>query len=351
MKNLMRLLQIIPLIGLLLLTISVAAAQGDNTSGATTILEAINDRRRTQNVAYVVPNETLNQVAQSFAEDLSVRPEGSNADVYLTIDGQNLDTLLESAGFPAYSDGYVADFVPMRLFNVQPDQLITYILQDAALGADRTIASRRMKQGSVARLPLFEPPYREIGIGVTLNESSGRYTYVILMASRPNVLPVVITDPDQSRAKSILTTTDAPDVILRVQNENSHREGDVINGEQMIGLVTSIRISESSEQVDCPANAFDTNNGWQPYNNRPAYTLSDGAGAKTVYVQMCDDEANTVISSADIQFGEAGAATLETDADLLPIVHATQTAAAEATAFAPLRPTVEAILTATAAAP
>ena len=78
MKNAMRLLQIIGLTGLLLLSIYAATAQ-DNVpaNSAVIILEAINDRRLTQNVAYVVPNETLNQVAQSYANDLSARPEGS----------------------------------------------------------------------------------------------------------------------------------------------------------------------------------------------------------------------------------------------------------------------------------
>src|SRR5690606_35227861 len=112
MRDVMRWLGFIGLMGLLLLSGVAATAQTEGMSPeAILILEAINDRRRTQNVAYLAPNPILNQIAEGFADDLSARPEGSTADVYLTSDGDNLDTLLQNAGFPAYSDGYVADFV------------------------------------------------------------------------------------------------------------------------------------------------------------------------------------------------------------------------------------------------
>jgi hypothetical protein len=308
----------------------------------TTILEDINDRRRTNNVAYILPNETLDDIAQAFAEDLANRPEGMGGDVYLS-GGKNIDALLSEAGFPAYSDGYVVDFVPIRLFNVNPDELLAYLVTDASAGADRTIFSRRMAQGLSNRLPLFEPPYREVGIGYKSNAETGRLTYVILLASRPGTLPVVITDP--ALPSEIATAVSTPNIILRIQNESSHTNGDG----DFIGAVQNLRVSEQSQELPCPASAFDTSSGWRAYTNHIEMPLSDGFGLKTLYVQMCDREGRTITSSAQVTVGDPNIA--PADVNIMNMVIATQTAAVQATAFEPLRPTVEAILTATAAAP
>lgn len=170
---------------------------------------------------------------------------------------------------------------------------------------------------------------------------------MIITASRPGVLPVIITErPDIH----VLTQTVANrDVFLWINDEKVERRG---TGD-IVGGVRFIRISEQADTLECPTTP---NGGWQRYVNATSWLLSEGEGQKTVYVQMCDERSRTLTMPAVVNYapsarGSASGFTRTPTPDVMSIANATQTAAASATAYAPYLQTVEAILTATAAAP
>jgi hypothetical protein len=342
---------------LLLFTLAPVYAQSTDDTALTAdeilILENINEYRRTSNVVYLSPNPILNHVAQVYESDLSSRSPAGLGNVYVT-NGQSIDDILQQEGYLPYSDGYVVDFIPLVIRDIMPDKLIAFILQDANSGA-RTVKSRKMSLGQVNNLPFSEKLYREIGLAYTYNSATQRYTYVIVVASQPNVLPVMITTEDEPNV--IAQSVTSSDVTIRIQNEYSHIKGDQVNDQAYIGRVTEVRLSNLPGEQPCPANADDSNPDWQPYRLRIDWTLSSDFGSKVVYVQMCDAAGRTTTSQVSVAYanpaeGQTATPVNQTPGpDVLGIAHATQTAAASATAYAPVLETVQAILTATASAP
>ncbi|HEX2907663.1 MAG TPA: hypothetical protein VHO69_12415 [Phototrophicaceae bacterium] len=319
-------------------------------SNEQTILVNINEERRKQNLVPLVTNADLDQIAQQYVSDLASRQLSSLGNVYVLrqrggsgeVQEINLDNLLEKTTFGKYSDGYQVDFFPAILNGITSDTFVQTLIIDSRQ-ANRTIISRRMSLGQETTLPLFLPLYREIGIGYSFNSDTNRHYYVILVGSQPGVLPVIVTE--RQALNVIAQTVSTRDVILRIHNENARRFGDRVGNTQHIGAVTNLRVAELPEPLPCPTSATD-NQDWQPYKNYLPIQLSAGTGLKTVFVQMCDSQGVTITSSTSVNYVEGQSPEL---VKALMIAQMTQTAVAETTLYATYQPTVEAILTATAA--
>lgn len=328
--------------------IPVAHAQENEFSGLSSdevfILNQINRSRLRENLVHLVPNATLNQIADFYVNDLETRSINALGDVFLTRDGRNFDTVLSENSYERYSGGYVVDFVPLIIRDFGPQQVIDYWFRNYN---QNDLRSRRMIREEETLLPVFSPLYREIGIAADFNQVTQRYYYVIVFAARPNVLPVVVTQlPEISE---IVTEVDTRDVILYVHDERVNRFG----SEGVVGGVDYLRITTTEGELAC---SFDPNLGWRPYENEISFMLPDEPGLQTIFVQMCDSEGRSITSSTQVIYGRSTTPTPTSAGDLPTpdvnaIAHATQTAAASATFFAPYQETVEAILTATATAP
>lgn len=327
------------------------AQSGALTPDETSILEAINEFRRTKNYVLVVPNAELNQIAREFAADLKFRYDDSNqpvGDIYLNSAGENIDSLLAQTTYAPYGNDYVVDFIPARIGGIVPADLVSYLIEDSRK-EQREVYSRAMARDSrVTALPLGSPIYREVGIGHVYNPDNNRHYYMLLFAARPGVLPVVITN---RKALNVIAeqVTDR-EVIIRPHNENTPNQG---NGWEVIGPVKLIHISEVPGEQACPdPDIIPYPPGWIDYDLALEYTLSEGSGLKTIYVQMCDSARRTLVVSAQVVYADPSTPSPEGNlATPLGLAQMTQTAAAGATLYAPLQPTVEAILTATANAP
>lgn len=312
------------------------------------ILNTINRSRIRDNLVHLVPNPVLNQIAEFYIADLTARRINNLGDVYLTSSGANISDLLAEFGYGRYSNGYVVDFIPIVIRDYNPSQIIDYWLSDFAQPeGQRTLFSRRMVREGERLLPFFSPLYREIGIAASFNEANGRYYYTIIFAAQPNVLPIVITE--RASINQIAQTVLTRDVLLYIHDERVYRNGDL----DAIGAVRYMRVSEQPSEAPCPAD--EPTGDWQRYTNEVRLTLSEGAGLKQIYVQMCDLRGRTVTSTTQVIYQTAAGTPVigsgTPTPDVLMIANATQTAAASATAYAPYLMTVEAILTATAAAP
>lgn len=341
---------------LLLMLSSVTLAQNPGRDELTPdeiqILNTINDLRLDFNLSHLVPNTQLNAIADQFVADLQARAITNLGDVYRLRDNRNIENLLQEAAYGRYNSNFIADFIPIILRDVPPSDVIDFWRNDwRSAPEERTLLNRQaVLQGEVI-LPFFSPLYREIGISASFNRSNERYYYVIIFAAQPNALPIVIT---QLRTlNQIPQVVDTRDVILYMHDERINRFG----VGDIMGAVDSFRVSETGEQLECPATTgAASETGWEsPYVNNLTYTLSPGIGSKTVYVQFCDDLGRTITSSASVEFRAVPTGTppslpgLVRTPDVLGIANATQTAAASATAYAPYEMTIEAILTQTAA--
>ncbi|MAS34992.1 MAG: hypothetical protein CL610_13365 [Anaerolineaceae bacterium] len=317
---------------------SLAAAQGSASLSPdeTIILTRINDSRLRENLVHLVPSATLNRVAETWVEDLASRPIDNLGDVYRTRTGdQTIENLLQREGYESYPSGYVADFVPIVVRDFNPSQIVDFWIDDFRQ-PEPQLRSRRNVRFNDPQMPLFSALYREIGIAWAFSETTQRHYYVIVFAAQPNVLPVVTTQRGQ--IAEIVRTFDQRETVLYIHDERVNRFGQG----NIIGAVDKLRISEQPGELAC---ADTTSPDWQPYNNEIVYTLSPGAGSKTLYIQMCDAAARSLVSTAQVTLTDPS-----DDIDLLSIVRATQTAAADATNIAPYQPTIQAILTATATA-
>ncbi len=340
----------------MLIIVGISQAQPDveMNDDQIVILNAINRSRIRDNLVHLVPNPVLNQIAATYVNDLAARPINSLGDVFLTSNSANLNDLLTQFGYTPYSNGYVADFIPIVIRDFAPSQIVdTWINDFSRPEAERTLLSRRMIREGERLLPFFSPLYREIGIAALFNESSGRYYYVIIFGAQPNVLPVVVAE--RTAINQIAQAVFTQDVLLYIHDERIYRNGDV----EAIGAVRTMRIAEQPGEQTCPTNvaASDLTGGWERYTNEVRWMLSDGAGVKTIYVQMCDNRGRTITMSTRVNYlDETAAGTVmpfngTATPDVIGIANATQTAAASATSYAPYLATVESILTATAAAP
>ena len=317
------------------------------TTDQITLLNSINDLRRKENQVLLVPNDALNKLADFYLSDLLARPIDNLGDTLVTRNKENLETLLERYQYPPFSDGYTADIVPLVVRGFGPAQIVSYWNQN--FRNDPTLLSRQMVRQGTTTLPMFSRFYREIGIAYQENKDNGRDYYVFVFGAQPNVLPIIVAD--LSARNAIAETVSSRDVLLYINDENSHRAG----GLDFIGGIQNMRVSEQQDDLDCPT-GFSTD--WEPYQNAIQWELSDGFGLKTIYVQLCDSTGQKRTSSTSVNYAPAtlvpdptASSSTATPPNLVQIANFTQTAVANATSFAPYVPTLEAILTATASAP
>ncbi len=316
---------------------SVAVAQ--DTNGLTTdeiiILNRINASRLRENLVHLVPDETLNGVAERYVDDLMARPIDALGDVLRTRRNETIDDLLRDAGYEAYPNGYAVDFIPVVVRDFGPNDIIDFWINDFRQ-PEPQMRTRRNVRFDDPQLPIFSALYREIGISWKFNATTQRHYYVIIFAAQPNVLPVVATH--RNTITEIVRTVSQPEVVLYIHDERVNRFGQG----SMIGAVEKIRIAEQPGELACENTSSPD---WQPYNNEVLWSLSPGNGTKTIYVQMCDAAGRSITTSVQVDLVDQAAVP-----DIMGVVRITQTAAAEATAFAPYQPTIRAVLTATAAA-
>lgn len=320
--------------------IAQAQTDADLSEDETIILDAINQDRVVNGLVPFVFSPELQTVAVTMLNDLAARPITGLGDIYVTQDNKNIDTLLGEVGYEAYPEpfGYAADMLPIIIRDVEASTLFDFMLQDA-VREPRTIISRNMVRQGVAILPIRETRYREVGVAALYREDIGRYYYVIVTASRPEQLPIFVTD-GVNLGREAKTVT-AREIRIYIPDERAVPR----NADSSVdfGRVQYIHLSEQDAVLTCPEAAVDP---WERYLNSLPFTLSAGAGTKTIYVQMCDALGRTITMRADVDYEDPA-----TDApNLLPAVQATQTAAAAATQIAPYLPTIEAILTQTAEA-
>jgi hypothetical protein len=324
------------LIILILLLVSVVSAQESFGLDADelTILDRINNSRLRENLVHLMPSEGLNRVADAWVEDLTARPIDTLGDAYLTRSRQTIEDLLTHEGFAQYPDGYTVDFIPIVVRDFGPAQIIDFWINDFRQ-PEPQLRSRRNIRFNDPQFPIFSALYREIGIAWRFNETTQRHYYVIIFGAEPNILPVITAQ--RSAIDQIAQTVAQREVVLYIHDERVNRfgQGDII------GAVERIRISEQPGELACD----DPTPDWQPYTNELLWSLSPGAGLKTLYVQMCDSAGRSVLSTAQVTLADESAVP-----DVMSVVRATQTAAAQATNYAPYQPTIQAILTATASA-
>lgn len=330
LKHLRWLLILIPLL------VNVASAQETFglTSDEVTILNRINNSRLRENLVHLMPSEALNRVADAWVEDLTARPIETLGDVYLTRTRQSIEDLLTREGFAAYPDGYSVDFIPIVVRDFGPSQIIDFWINDFRQ-PEPQLRTRRNIRFNDPQLPIFSALYREIGIAWRFSEITQRHYYMIVFGAEPNILPVITTQ--RSAIDQIAQAVMQREVVLYIHDERVNRFGQG----SIMGAIEKIRVSEQPGELACD----DPTPDWQPYTNELLWALSPGAGLKTLYVQMCDNAGRTVLSTAQVSLTDNSAAP-----DVMGVVRATQTAAAQATTYAPYQPTIQAILTATARA-
>ena len=300
------------------------------------ILEAINSRRLRENLVHLVPDVTLNKIAQQYVDDLMARPIDNLGDVYLLRDGRNIEDLLRDEGVNAYTDGYSVDFIPIIVRDFDPMQIVDFWINDFISDAP-VLQSRRNVRFGEPGLPFFSPRPREIGIAHEFNATTQRHFYALIFVAEPNELPVIVAE--RNAVSKIATSVSDPDIILYIHDERVNRFG---AGDDQVGAIQRMVVSETSGELDCN-NPDDPE--WLPYEIEYPWTLSAGSGTKVISVQLCDDFARSVTSVTQVELIDSSDMP-----DIAGAVRATQTTAAQATSFAPYLPTVEYALTSTAQA-
>lgn len=338
------------LIVLALLTlgaVGVSAQVPDSEADIRAILDSLNARRISEQRAPFVPNAELTRAADIVLADIAARPLDNPGDLYRTTDRRNIEAILrEQTAFAAYSDGYVADMIVLVLGGVAPADAVN---EWNAQQTNPLYASWRMLRGEQQFLPIYESRYREVGIAYqpASEASRGRAYYVMVFGAQPNVLPLAATT---ERARTAITTTiDSARFFLFIPDE---RARSLSSQTGVIGRAIAIRVSQEPGLQDCPRDPNNLPRPWRSPVFVDTFTLSS-FGEVTYFVQFCDARGTPHQESIVIRYPDprqvVGGPTATVD--IAPIVQATQTAAVQATQFALVQPTVEFVLTATAAAP
>jgi uncharacterized protein YkwD len=251
---------------LALIVTSSAQAQLDPVASW---LERVTDARLDAGLSPLSLSPKLAAAAQRHADDLAANaiesPTGSDA--------SSPQQRIADAGYVAWT---LAEGEPVvgEIYQVEAESF------EQAFGA--------LIQDAVKRGVLLSPLYREIGIGVA-QDSAGRYTYVVSLGARPNVLPIFINDGAPS-------ATD-PLVAVRLTNETVRPEG---QGAAAIGRAIEFRIGDQPNWEELP---------WQPWEELIPWMVPVSAGQHTIYVQYRDAAGRVAASAATIFMSEGEPAT------------------------------------------
>lgn len=331
----------------------VAEALGSLSLEERTVLNTLNERRVEELIVALVPNAILNTIAEAHLNDLLTRAPGSLGDIYLSTEenpagsGLNIEGMGDFYEYASYTDGYELDFAPIISDLVIPSEVIEYWVITDGRAATPQFNSQQMRRNPGRANPIFLSRFREIGLAYARAED-GRYIYVLVFGSQPNVLPVFVIDPDN--AGQIAQEVATREIALAITDERAR----TTSARPAFSGVEVLRVSELPGELPCPTGE---GGDWQPYSPEVPYQLSQRSGLKTVYVQVCDQFGTSLVLSTQVNYQDPNDPS-ETPSPTVPpiplevigIVNATQTSAAAATLNAPLIPTVEAILTATAQA-
>ncbi len=210
-------------------------------------------------------NETLDAVAQVIADELGA------AGAY----GSVPPVLADNLGYPRWPDnGQRVISVPYNGIGIQtPAEAADYWVEAIA----ETVA---------------ESYFREIGIGVSnyVAQAGGtvQTAYAIVLGAQPNVIPVVVND---GAAKVY-----SQEVELFVHNELTlSYETDAT----VLQRADEVRFANSEAELETATWQI-----WDDLNSAVPWQLTDGFGAKEVWVELRDAKGVTVKSVANVELAD-----------------------------------------------
>ncbi len=255
----------------------------------------LNQSRLNAGIAPLGKSTLLQQAAQHHADDIAQRGVTSHEGA----DGSDYRQRVQDAGYRAWNDGLMVNETIWMGLGSAADALNWFI-------------------NSSEWVLLVERQYREIGVGYA-EDSQGIHYFVVVLGSRPGVIPIFINDAQQA--------TDSPQVAVRLTNEDAVPLGE---GTWM-GKAIEVRLSNSLEFGDTP---------WQPWEQLLPWGLSGTEpGDYAVYVEFRDGAGRTAVAEALIRLVSADAAlptpTPHPDIAPLPVEHTTPQANLTPTHTAP----------------
>lgn len=240
---------------LLLLINSLAHAQTNDATAE--MLFRLNRERIVRGLTPYALSPQLTLAAQAHANDLAKSGKlRTPAEGHIGTDGSNVFDRVARTSYGAYSWG-------RRLG------------ENWAHYRDVTTTFTEWMESQPHRANILHTLYREVGIGIAPSSLGGNI-YIVVFGAQPNVLPVFINDT--------ATETGSMDVTLTLNDELVQPNGD---GASNIGHPVEVQISNSSDFANAK---------WQPHVSKLAWTLTPGAGTKTVYVKYRDAKGRTAIA-------------------------------------------------------
>ncbi|MCS7088277.1 MAG: CAP domain-containing protein [Thermoflexales bacterium] len=217
----------------------------------------LNALRRANGASLLAWNAQLAAAAQRHAEDMA-----SNGFLdELGSDGSAPEQRIAAAGYPSWQEKRVWAELLYAGRGTFDDALRFFQVDEAQ------------------RTTLLDLRFREVGIGIA---SDGRYTYwVVTLGAQPNVLPMFINDGD--------AFTNQRTVSVQIAQEEAMPQG----GANAIGRIIEVRLSERPDFADA---------SWQRWEPLLPFTLSPGAGVKTIYAEVRDAAGRIATTSARIEY-------------------------------------------------
>ncbi|MCS7325094.1 MAG: CAP domain-containing protein [Anaerolineae bacterium] len=217
----------------------------------------LNALRRANGASLLAWNAQLATAAQRHAEDMA-----SNGFLdELGSDGSAPEQRIAATGYPSWQEKRVWAELLYAGRGTFDDALRFFQVDEAQ------------------RTTLLDLRFREVGIGIA---SDGRYTYwVVTLGAQPNVLPMFINDGD--------AFTNQRTVSVQIAQEEAMPQG----GANAIGRIIEVRLSERPDFADA---------SWQRWEPLLPFTLSPGAGVKTIYAEVRDAAGRIATTSARIEY-------------------------------------------------
>lgn len=244
---------------------SIVDAQSNNL--VADLARRINRERIVRGLTPYALNAQLTAAAQAHANDLAQSGKmRSPQDGHIGTDGSTVFDRVARTNYGAYSWG-------RRLG------------ENWAHYQDVATAFQMWMESTPHRANILHALYREMGIGVAPSTLGG-YVFVVDFGAQPNVLPIFINET--------ATETTVANVTITLNDEQVQPNGD---GASNIGHPIEIQISNSADFA---------NSQWQPYVSKINWTLTPGAGTKTVYVKYRDAKGRTATAFDSITLIEPG---------------------------------------------